>query len=154
MPYPAPYMPQPTGQYQPYQPPNYMTAGQSYNLVQQQQQQSIHGFVYVTGLEGARAYQMPPNSEMPLFDSTCDGVMFVKTTDAAGFPTIKVRRCYDEETQPARTEQTYATRDELDKVYRDLSEQLEHMKGAIYGSVSQAAADAKPGVGRNPNAAG
>lgn len=36
---------------------------------------------------------MPPNSEMPLFDSTNDGVMFIKTTDGAGFPTITVVDC-------------------------------------------------------------
>ena len=66
-----------------------MTAGGTYQMVQQ----SIHGFVYVKGLEGAKAYQMPPNSEMPLFDSTNDGVMFIKTTDGAGFPTITVVDC-------------------------------------------------------------
>ena len=63
---------------------------QPYGMQQQQmqqpmQQQPIHGFVYVTGLEGAKAFQMPPNSEMPLFDSTTENRMFIKTTDGAGF---------------------------------------------------------------------
>ena len=35
----------------------------------QQYQQPVHGFVYVTGPDGANAYQMPPNSEMPQFAS-------------------------------------------------------------------------------------
>ena len=54
----------------------------------QQYQQPVHGFVYVTGPDGANAYQMPPNSEMPLFDSTVPNRMFIKTTDGAGYPTI------------------------------------------------------------------
>lgn len=44
--------------------------------------------VKVTGIEGAKAYQMPPNSVVALFDDT-ENIMFIKQTDGAGFPTIK-----------------------------------------------------------------
>lgn len=50
--------------------------------------QPVNGLVSVTGIEGAKAYQLPPNSSMPLFDSNND-VLYVKTTDSAGYPTIK-----------------------------------------------------------------
>ena len=30
--------------------------------------QPVNGLVSVTGIEGAKAYQLPPNSAMPLFD--------------------------------------------------------------------------------------
>ena len=48
----------------------------------------VNGLVSVTGIEGARAYQLPPNSCMPLFDRNKD-VIYLKTTDAGGFPTIQ-----------------------------------------------------------------
>lgn len=117
-----------------YQPAGYMTAGGTYGIGQQQQ--PVHGFVYVTGLEGAKAYQMPPNSEMPLFDSTNDGVMFIKTTDGAGFPTISIVDCKKRDAQAAPVQSDYVTHDELQRVYTDVSMQLEQMKGAIYGTVS------------------
>lgn len=46
------------------------------------------GLIKVTGIEGARAYQMPPNSTAPLFDADND-IMYIKSTDGAGFPTIR-----------------------------------------------------------------
>lgn len=143
MPYMNPYLPQ-QPQYAPYQPQGYMTAGTS-PMLAQQQQQPVHGFVYVTGVDGAKAYQMPPNSEMPLFDSTGErDRMYIKTTDGAGFPTLipcKVIRLTEPEVQP---ETEYVTRDELTRTYRDLSQQLEQMKGAIYGAVPTTADAAEP----------
>lgn len=50
--------------------------------------QPINGLVSVTGIEGAKAYQLPPNSAMPLFDGNQD-ILYLKTTDSAGYPTIK-----------------------------------------------------------------
>lgn len=146
-----PYQPYPNVWNNPYVPnghyqPNYMTAGGTYQMAQQQQ--PVHGFVYVTGLDGAKAYQMPPNSEMPLFDSTNDGVMFIKTTDGAGFPTITVVDCKrrdDEMEQPA-----YVTRDELDRVYADLSTQVDQMKGVMYGTVSASPAAGEPDGQQTP----
>lgn len=123
-----PYLPQ-QSQYAPYQPQGYMTAGTS-PMLAQQQQQPVHGFVYVTGLEGAKAYQLPPNSEMPLFNSTGD-VMYIKTTDGAGFPTIKVCKVKEmQSTQDAEATE-YVTHDELDRIYSDLSAQVEQLKGVL-----------------------
>lgn len=104
-------------------------------------QQPVHGFVYVAGIDGARAYQMPPNSEMPLFDSTNDGVMYIKTTDAAGFPTIKPVRCTEIE-EPASEA---ITREDLNRMYSDLASQVEQLKGAINGLVSTGAGAADAG---------
>lgn len=141
MPYQNPFLPQPqSGQFSAYQPLGYMTAGSTYQMPQQQ---PVHGFVYVTGLEGAKAYQMPPNSEMPLFDSTNDGVMFIKTTDGAGFPTISIVDCKKRDAQEASAQSDYVTHDELQRVYTDVSIQLEQMKGAIYGAVPTAADSAE-----------
>lgn len=43
----------------------------------------------VTGIEGARAYMVAPNSSVALFDDSRD-VFYLKTTDAGGYPTIRV----------------------------------------------------------------
>lgn len=42
----------------------------------------------VNGLEGAKAYQMPPNSTVALFDAN-DDVFYVKNSDSGGFSSVK-----------------------------------------------------------------
>lgn len=42
-----------------------------------------NALIKVSGIEGARAYQMPPDSAIPLFHATED-VLYIKTTDGAG----------------------------------------------------------------------
>lgn len=51
------------------------------------QQQTAPGLIQVTGMEGAKAYPLAPNSEAALFDAGRD-VFYVKRTDAGGYPTI------------------------------------------------------------------
>lgn len=107
--------------------PQYGGYGQPYGG-----QTPVHGFIYVNGLEGARAYQMPPNSEMPLFDSNRDGVMYVKQTDGAGYATITEVEC----TRKDEPEQaSFVTRDDLDQMYQDLASQLEQLKEALHATV-------------------
>lgn len=61
----------------------------NYNPYQQYaSQQPQQGLIKVTGLDGAKAYQMPPNSVAALFDANND-IFYVKSTDGAGFPTIR-----------------------------------------------------------------
>jgi hypothetical protein len=117
MPYQNPYFPQTT--FQPFQQQQ-QTPTVQYPTSQYSAQQPVHGFVYVTGLDGAKAYQMPPNSEMPLFDSTCDGRMFIKTTDGAGFPTIKVANCTTEESQPKPDPDV--TQDDMAAMHKEMDE--------------------------------
>lgn len=50
---------------------------------QQQRQQIPH----VSGKNGATAYPLAPNSEIFLVDDT-DAVLWLKTTDSAGYPTL------------------------------------------------------------------
>lgn len=86
----------------PYQPYNVQSAyGNMYGGIQptqyqptytqpvaQVQQQPVDNLIRVTGLDGAKAYQMPPNSVVPLFDANND-IMYIKSTDGAGFPSIR-----------------------------------------------------------------
>ena len=57
----------------------------NYNALQNQM---VNNLIRVTGMDGAKAYQMQPNSTVALFDSSED-IMYIKSTDGAGFPTIR-----------------------------------------------------------------
>ena len=120
--------------------PNQFQFGQQH--YGQQYQQPIHGFVYVNGIEGAYAYQLPPNSEMPLFDANVDGLMYVKTTDGAGYPTVQ-----SVQFPTARQDDTPVTHDELQRVYADISSQIEQMKEALNALVPKASDAGKPNAG-------
>lgn len=63
-------------------------------------------------MDGAKAYQMPPNSVVPLFDADND-IVYVKSTDGAGFPTIRAFAFQPVEDKPEPVRQ-YVTRDEFD----------------------------------------
>jgi hypothetical protein len=67
----------------------------------------------VTGMEGAKAYQMAPNSVVALFDGDND-VFYVKSTDGAGFPTIKAFTFAPLETSPVQSE--FVTREEFEEL--------------------------------------
>ena len=81
----------------------------------------IQGLVKVTGIEGAKAYQMPPNSTMPLFDADND-IMYIKSTDGAGFPTIREFAFSPVETTPQAPDVEYVQRSEFDKLVEEVKE--------------------------------
>ena len=73
--------------------PNMMNAQQPYQTFQNpyamnMTPQTPTTLTRVTGIDGAKAYQMTPNSTVALFDNNED-IMYIKTTDGAGFPTIR-----------------------------------------------------------------
>lgn len=135
--YPYPQYPQ-YGGYQPqqtYQPQQFQTIAQGAGMPQTQ------GIIKVTGIEGAKAYQMPPNSIAALFDLN-DDILYIKTTDGAGFPTIEtydiVRRQQGgaATSEYATAQQVMAVSDEVDAVRQDLESVrrgLEQLKEALDG---------------------
>ena len=92
------------------------------------------GLIRVTGMEGARAYQMPPNSAVALFDGGQD-IFYVKTTDGAGFPTIRAYSFQPMEQAQAMGASEYVTRAEFEQ----LKEMIVHGKQPVPAD----AADAK-----------
>ena len=116
-----PYQPwtnpyQPWGSYQSPQPNmQYGTSG------------STQGLVRVTGIEGAKAYQMPPNSMMALFDAN-DDVFYFKTTDGGGFPTIKVFR-FHEVSEPSQNQVEYATVQDVTALHKEIDSLREAISG-------------------------
>lgn len=66
------------------QPNPYLDRMRQYQ--QPRMQQPYDGIIRVSGMDGAKAYAMPPNSRALLcFDN--DDVFVIKSTDAAGWPT-------------------------------------------------------------------
>ena len=111
-----------------YQSPYTQPAQNPYidRLAQMQPPQPRDGLIRVTGMEGARAYQMPPNSAVALFDGGQD-VFYVKTTDGAGFPTIRAYSFQPMEQAQAMGASEYVTRAEFDQ----LKERIVHGKQPV-----------------------
>jgi hypothetical protein len=53
-----------------------------------QPQMPTQNLIRVNGIDGAKAYQMSANNTVALFDTNED-IMYVKSTDGAGFPSIR-----------------------------------------------------------------
>jgi hypothetical protein len=106
------------GNYNMYGYPNNVQSMQSYQNSMQpcQNMQPNQTLIRVTGIDGARAYQMQANSVVPLFDSDND-IMYIKSTDGAGFPTIKAYTFapYDFVQSPL-TNNDYVTRAEFEEL--------------------------------------
>jgi hypothetical protein len=71
--------------------------------------------VRVTGIDGAKAYPMQANSAVALFDNNED-VMYIKTTDGAGFPTVKAYAFTAVEERQTLPITEYVSRDEFEKL--------------------------------------
>lgn len=81
----------------------------------QPMQQPRDGLIRVTGMDGAKAYQLPPNSAVALFDGGQD-VFYVKTTDGAGFPTIKAYAFAPMQEAAVQPSPEYVTRQEFEQL--------------------------------------
>jgi hypothetical protein len=85
------------------------------NFIQQQPQNNL---IRVTGIDGAKAYQMSPNSSVALFDSDSD-IMYVKTTDGAGFPTIRTFK-FEAIENASNIQESYITREEFNELKQEV----------------------------------
>lgn len=83
--------------------------------------------IRVTGIEGARAYQMSANSQVALFDNNED-MMYIKVTDGAGFPTIRIFR-FKEVTEATTTnkDESYISRDEFESYKKEVEDYVQHI---------------------------
>lgn len=80
-----------------YQPMYYQP---QYQPVVQQPQAPAQNIIWVQGEAAARSYLMAPNTTLPLWDSETNTI-FLKTTDAAGMPSMKVLDYTIRDTAPA-----------------------------------------------------
>ena len=68
---------------------------QQYNAMlsrysQQQQNALNNGINWVQGIEGAKAFQLYPNSNAILMDSENDGRFYIKICDSVGMSTLRI----------------------------------------------------------------
>ena len=96
-----------------------------------QQRVAPQQLIRVTGIDGAKAYQMGPNSCVPLFDSDND-IMYIKSTDGAGFPTVRAFSFAPMEEQHEQA-RDYVTREELEEFERSIREMVENGKQPVSG---------------------
>lgn len=85
------------------------------NTTQPQAQQ----LTKVSGLDGAKAYQMAPNSAVALFHESED-ILYIKVTDGAGFPTIRTFKFTPCEETPTVEVEKYVTIDEFEKFKQEV----------------------------------
>lgn len=72
----------------------------------------------VNGYDGALRFPLGPNSRIALFDGN-DDIMYIKQTDAGGYPTI-TRYRFAPDDQSVKSGQQYVTMDEFNKFKEDL----------------------------------
>ena len=84
-----------------------------------------NNIIWVQGIEGAKAWQLSPNSIAILLDSEADGKMYIKVSDNIGMTSLRIFN-YVEELPSANKNTTevdlsqYVKRDELKKLIEEL----------------------------------
>lgn len=98
-----------------------MQQNQFSQFQQTQPQIPTQNLIRVNGIDGAKAYQMTPNSTVALFDSNED-IMYVKSTDGAGFPQIRKFRFVEmQESQTQQSENTnFVSREEFENFKKEI----------------------------------
>ena len=103
---------------------NLLAQNQYYNSQMNNQQifpqEQTQNLIRVNGIEGAKTYQMPANSTVALFDSNED-IMYIKTTDGAGFPSIRTFNFVEiKQNEKSSGSQDYISRQEFEEFKKEL----------------------------------
>ena len=88
---------------------------------------STNNIVWVQGIEGAKAWQLSPNSMIILLDSEVEGKMYIKVSDNIGMSSLRIFN-YVEETPSSATVTTnqdldlsaFVRKDELQTLIKEL----------------------------------
>lgn len=114
--------------------PTQSNAFQSVGSVGANQQQN--SFVqWVQGINAAKSFPVAPNTSIPLFDSEAN-VIYIKSADASGMPSIKILDYVVRDTAPRTaeisTQSDFATKNDisiLEKEISSLKSKFERMSG-------------------------
>ena len=133
----------PAGQYNNWTPNNWSGTWQWNNQPYQpimphnnnmQQPKTNTNIFRVTGPESAKAYPLPPDSNVVLFDGE-KPVFYWKSTDDSGFATIRTFIFEEQfETQPAAEQidtSNFATKSDLDILQKDITELKSLLEGLV-----------------------
>ena len=86
-------------------------------------QSQNNGINWVQGIEGAKAYQLPPNSNVQLLDSENDGIFYIKISDNVGMCTLRKFRyteIFDEPQAPQMDLSDYVKKSELQELLESM----------------------------------
>jgi len=107
--------------YQPYQ--NYPMQNNAYQQMNTQQQQIQNGIIWVQGEAAAKSYPVAPNTSVALWDSEAN-VIYIKSADGAGMPSMKVVDYTMRDTNARRSEMSpqsdFVTKDDLLPIRKDI----------------------------------
>lgn len=78
-----------------------------------------NGINWVQGLEGAKAYQLMPNSNIVLMDSENDGMFYIKVSNNIGMCSLRKFKYQEIQDTPVANNQ-YVTKDEVMQMIQEL----------------------------------
>ena len=90
---------------------------------------STNNIIWVQGIEGAKAWQLPPSSMAILLDSEAEGKMYIKVSDNIGMSNLRIFN-YVEEAPASATNVTinndldlseYVRKDELSALIKEIT---------------------------------
>jgi hypothetical protein len=90
---------------------------------------ATNNIIWVQGIEGAKAWQLAPNSMAIFLDSENEGKMYIKVTDNIGIGSLRVFNYVEELVQPAQGNATinssldlsqYVKKDELSTLIKEI----------------------------------
>ena len=82
--------------------------------------QQTNGVTWVQGVEGAKAYQLPPNSNIQLMDSENDGIFYIKMSDNVGMCTLRTFKYTEITDQPKNDMSEYVKKSELEALLNSM----------------------------------
>lgn len=105
------------------------------------QAQQVGNIIWVSGEAGAKAYLVAPNTTVQLWDSEAD-VIYVKSADASGMPSIKVLDYTVRNNQPHNVPAVqevadYVTREEFNSFVEKFNQFTENKKPVKGGKADE-----------------
>ena len=105
----------------------------------------INNIVWVQGLEGAKSWQLPPNSTIILLDNEVEGKMYIKISDNIGMSSLRIFNFAEDVTPPANDNVTVnkdldlsnlVTKDELSELIKEYLENNEQSVSTVAAKTS------------------
>ena len=98
--------------------------GNQFNQMQRPQMyMQNNGITWVQGIEGAKAWQLSPNSNSTLLDSENDGIFYIKVSDNVGMCNLRIFK-YEEITAQPKSPQLdmseYVKKSELETLINNI----------------------------------
>lgn len=84
---------------------------------------STNNLIWVQGIEGAKAWQLSPNSMAVLLDSEVEGKMYIKVSDNIGMSTLRIFNYVEEIPSTNKNNMDlsqYVKRDEVENLVKEL----------------------------------